>query len=155
MVHSVIWTARTHWLRYISWEKKSLNRENILWHVDPFLDNARNTPTQQQKKYCMNCFLCCPCHSHCYATGRYTQTRGIIGDLLLGNGEVNRLCQQYRLCFPLGQCKVDIRESNFEAGSCGRTRMRIGGAQRSKTEYNEVSLRKEDFMHAVVTLRLL
>jgi hypothetical protein len=83
------------------------------------------------------------------------QTRGTIDDLLLGNGAVNRLCQQYRLYFPWGPCKVDIIESNSEAGSCGRTRMRIGGVQRSKTEYNGVSLRKEDFMHAVVTVRLL
>jgi hypothetical protein len=40
-------------------------------------------------------------------------------------------------------------------GSCGRTRMRIEGVQRSTTEYNGVSLRKEDLMCAVVTLRLL
>jgi hypothetical protein len=57
------------------------------------------------------------------------QTRGII-DLLLGNGAVNRLCQQYRLCFPCGSRKVDIRESRSEAGSCGRTRMRTEGVQR-------------------------
>jgi hypothetical protein len=55
------------------------------------------------------------------------QTRWKIGDLLLGNGSVNKLCQQYRLCFPWDPCKVDIRESISEAGSCGRTRMRIVG----------------------------
>jgi hypothetical protein len=37
------------------------------------------------------------------------QTRGTKRYLLLGNGAVNRLCQQYRLCFPWGQCKVVIR----------------------------------------------
>jgi hypothetical protein len=52
------------------------------------------------------------------------QTRGTIGDLLLRNGVVNRLCQQYSLCFPGGPCKVDIRESSSEAGSCGRTGMK-------------------------------
>jgi hypothetical protein len=79
------------------------------------------------------------------------QTRGTIGDLLLGNGAVNRLCQQYRLCFPWGPCKVDVRESSSKAGSCGRTRMRIEGGTK---EYNGVSLRKEDLMCAVVTVRL-
>jgi hypothetical protein len=39
-----------------------------------------------------------------------------MGELLLGNGAVNRLCQKYRLCFVLGPCRVDIRESNSEAG---------------------------------------
>jgi hypothetical protein len=51
------------------------------------------------------------------------QTCGTIGDLPLGNGAVNRLCQQYRLSFPWGPCKVDIRGSSSEAGSRGRTRM--------------------------------
>jgi hypothetical protein len=37
----------------------------ILWHADPFLGNARNTRTQQQKKYCKKCFLCGPHHAHC------------------------------------------------------------------------------------------
>jgi hypothetical protein len=61
-----------------------------------------------------------------------TQTRGTI-DLLLGNGAVNRLCQQYRLCFPWGPCKVDISESSSEASSCGRTRMeRDLGSQRGR-----------------------
>jgi hypothetical protein len=59
------------------------------------------------------------------------QTRGTIGNLLLGNGAINRLCQQYRLRFPCGPCKVDIRESSSEAGSCGRTRIRIEGVKRS------------------------
>jgi hypothetical protein len=45
------------------------------------------------------------------------QTRGIVGDLLLGNSAVNRLCQQYRLCFPWGPYKVDIRESIFQYSS--------------------------------------
>jgi hypothetical protein len=63
------------------------------------------------------------------------QTRGTMGDLFLGNRAVNRLCQQHRLCFPWGTCKVDIRESSSEAGSsCGRTRVRIEGVQRSTAE---------------------
>jgi hypothetical protein len=37
------------------------------------------------------------------------------GRLLLGSFAVNRLRQQYRLCFPWGPCKVVIRESNSEA----------------------------------------
>jgi hypothetical protein len=36
--------------------------------------------------------------------------------------------------FSWGPCKVDIRESISEAGSCGRTRMRIEGVQRSTKE---------------------
>jgi hypothetical protein len=62
------------------------------------------------------------------------QTRGTIGDIFLGNGTVNRLCQQYRLCFPRGQCKVVIEESSSETGSCGRRRMLIELVQRSTTE---------------------
>jgi hypothetical protein len=62
------------------------------------------------------------------------QKRGKIGHSLLGNGTVNRLCQKYMLCFPWGTCKVVIRESSFEAGSCERTRMRIKGVQKSTTE---------------------
>jgi hypothetical protein len=64
------------------------------------------------------------------------QTRGKIVDRLLGNGAVNRLCPQYRLCFPWGPCKVNIRESISEDGSCGRTRMK-----RERTRM-EASLRK-------------
>jgi hypothetical protein len=45
------------------------------------------------------------------------QTRGTMGDLLLDNGAVNRLCQKHRLCFPSGPCKVVIRQSCSEAGS--------------------------------------
>jgi hypothetical protein len=60
------------------------------------------------------------------------QTRGTIGDL--NNGAVNTLCQRCRLCFPWGPCKVDVGESSPKAGSCGRTRMRIEGVQRSTTE---------------------
>jgi hypothetical protein len=60
-----------------------------------------------------------------------------------------------RLCFPYDPCKFDISESSSEAGTCGRTRMRIEGVQRSTTEYNRVRLRKEDSMCAVVTVRLL
>jgi hypothetical protein len=41
----------------------------------------------------------------------------VIGNSLLNNGSVNRLRQQYRLCFPLGPCKVVIREANSEADS--------------------------------------
>jgi hypothetical protein len=63
------------------------------------------------------------------------QTLGTIGDLMLDNGAVNRLYQQYGLYFPWGPCKVVVRESSCEAGSCcGRTRMRIEGVQRSTTE---------------------
>jgi hypothetical protein len=62
------------------------------------------------------------------------QTGGTTGDLFLANGAVNRLCQQYRLCFLWGPCKVDKRDSSSEAGSWGRTRMRIEGVQRSTTE---------------------
>jgi hypothetical protein len=60
------------------------------------------------------------------------QTRGAIGDLLLDNGAAHSFCQQYRLCFPWGPCKLDVGESSSEAGSCGRTR--IEGVQRSTTE---------------------
>jgi hypothetical protein len=45
------------------------------------------------------------------------QVRGIIWGLLLGTGAVNRLCQEYRLCFPWSSWKVDIRESSSEADS--------------------------------------
>jgi hypothetical protein len=45
------------------------------------------------------------------------QTRGTIGHLLIGKSAVNRLCQQYRLCFPWDPCKVVIRESSSEADS--------------------------------------
>jgi hypothetical protein len=44
-----------------------------------------------------------------------------IGSPLLSNGAVNKLRQQYRLCFPLGPCKVVIREANSKAGSCCRS----------------------------------
>jgi hypothetical protein len=44
-----------------------------------------------------------------------------IGCLLLGNGQVNWLRLQYRLCFPLGPCKVVIREANSGVGSCCRS----------------------------------
>jgi hypothetical protein len=51
---------------------------------------------------------------------------------------------------------VDIREPISEAGIfCGRTRLRIEGVERSKMEYNGVSLRKEDLMCTVVTMRLI
>jgi hypothetical protein len=40
------------------------NLQNVLWHADPFLGNARNTRTQQKKRYCKNCFLSGPCHGH-------------------------------------------------------------------------------------------
>jgi hypothetical protein len=63
-------------------------------------------------------------------TSPQEQTCGTV-DLLLGNGAVNRLCQKYRLCFPLGPCKVVIRESSSEDGRCGRIKMRIEGVQRS------------------------
>jgi hypothetical protein len=44
---------------------------NILWHVDPFLGDARNTRTQQQKRYCKKCSMrSAPCP-------------------LLGNGSLN------------------------------------------------------------------
>jgi hypothetical protein len=46
-----------------------------------------------------------------------THEHATIGRLLLGNGVVNRLHQQYRLCFPLGPWKVVIREVNSKAGS--------------------------------------
>jgi hypothetical protein len=46
---------------------------------------------------------------------------------------------------------VDIRELSSEAGSCGKMIMKI----RSTKEYNGVSLRKEDLMCAIVTVRLL
>jgi hypothetical protein len=36
--------------------------------------------------------------------------------------------------FSVGPCKVDIRDPISEAGSCGRTRMRIEAVQSSKTE---------------------
>jgi hypothetical protein len=42
-----------------------------------------------------------------------------MGDLLLSNGAVNRLCQQYKLCFPSGPRKVDIRQSSSETSSSG------------------------------------
>jgi hypothetical protein len=45
------------------------------------------------------------------------QTCGKVGNLLLGNSAVNRLCQKCRLCFLYDPCRVVIRESNFEAGS--------------------------------------
>jgi hypothetical protein len=45
----------------------------ILWHVVPFLGNARNTRTQQQKSYLKKCFLCGPRHAQCWATGRLTR----------------------------------------------------------------------------------
>jgi hypothetical protein len=44
-----------------------------------------------------------------------------IGSVLLSNDAVNRLRQQYRLCFPLGSCKVVIRKANSEAGSFRRS----------------------------------
>jgi hypothetical protein len=47
--------------------------------------------------------------------------RVTIGSPLLSNGVVNRLRQQYRLCSPLGKCKVVIREANTEAGSYCRS----------------------------------
>jgi hypothetical protein len=47
-----------------------------------------------------------------------THEHSTIGSLLLGNCDVNRLRQQHGLCFPLGPCKVVIREANSEAGSC-------------------------------------
>jgi hypothetical protein len=47
-----------------------------------------------------------------------THEHGTIGRLLLDNGAIKRLRQKYRLCFPLGPCKVVIREANSEAGSC-------------------------------------
>jgi plasmid maintenance system killer protein len=37
------------------------------------------------------------------------QTSETIGHVLLGDGGVNRLCQQYRLCFLWDPCKVVIR----------------------------------------------
>jgi hypothetical protein len=49
------------------------------------------------------------------------QTRGTIGHLLLVNGALNRLRQKYRLCFSCGPCRVVIRQSNSEAGSCRST----------------------------------
>jgi hypothetical protein len=45
------------------------------------------------------------------------QTRGTVGDLVLSNGAVNRLCRQYRLYFPWGPCKVVIRQSSSKDGS--------------------------------------
>jgi hypothetical protein len=45
------------------------------------------------------------------------QRRGTTCYLLLGNGAVNRLCQQNSLCFPWGPCKEVIRGSSSEAGS--------------------------------------
>jgi hypothetical protein len=44
-----------------------------------------------------------------------------IGSQLLSNSAVNRLRQQYKLCFPLSPCKVVIREANSEAGSSCRS----------------------------------
>jgi CO dehydrogenase/acetyl-CoA synthase alpha subunit len=37
-------------------------------------------------------------------------SRVTIESPLLGNGEVNKLHQQYRLCFPLGLCEVVIEK---------------------------------------------
>jgi hypothetical protein len=51
-----------------------------------------------------------------------THEHATIGRLLLGNGAVNRLRQQYRLCFLLGPYKVVIREASVESGSsCNST----------------------------------
>jgi hypothetical protein len=67
------------------------------------------------------------------------QTRGTVGDLLLGNGTLNRLCQQYRLCFPWGPCKVVIRESYSEAGSLVQKNEELGERERKRTRMERVS----------------
>jgi hypothetical protein len=59
---------------------------------------------------------------HIPATHEHTP----IGRLLLDNGAVKRLRQQYMLCFPLGPYKMIIREANSEAGSCRSTELVIG-----------------------------
>jgi hypothetical protein len=62
------------------------------------------------------------------------QTRRTIGDLLLGSGAVNRFCQQYRLCFPWGPCKVDVRESNSEVVQLLKKRDRDRSVNKSNPE---------------------
>jgi hypothetical protein len=63
-----------------------------------------------------------------------TQEHATIGRQLLGNDAVNRLRQQYRLCFPLGPCKVVISEANSKAGVVGvqnSSRKRTGSSLRN------------------------
>jgi hypothetical protein len=67
------------------------------------------------------------------------QTRGRI-DLLLGNGAVNRLCQQYGLCFPWGPCKVVIRVE-FRSWQFSSEELRIG--REREREWSESSADKE------------
>jgi hypothetical protein len=40
-----------------------------------------------------------------------------IGNALLNSGEINKLHQQYGLCFPLGLCIAEVKEANSEPRS--------------------------------------
>jgi hypothetical protein len=62
----------------------------ILWHVNPFLGNARNTRTQQNK----------------VARGTFYVVRIYP---LLGNGPKNTHSWQQRRCFTLGPCRGIVR----------------------------------------------
>jgi hypothetical protein len=59
----------------------------------------------------------------------------IKGHLLLVNGSVNRLCQQYRFCFLWGPCRVVIRGSSSEAG------VQFRSTRSTITEYSRISRR--------------
>jgi hypothetical protein len=63
-----------------------------------------------------------------------------VGHLLLGNGTLNRLCQEYSLCFPLGPCSVVIRESSSEPGSSVELRVQLWSVNQRTTEAEESPL---------------
>jgi hypothetical protein len=91
--------------------------------------NARNARTQRKEVIARIVFYVVRAVPISRKRFPQKQTRGIVGDLMPGNSAVKRLCQQYRLWFPWGPCKMDIRESSCEAGgcSCGKIKMRIEG----------------------------
>jgi hypothetical protein len=64
------------------------------------------------------------------------QTCGTIGDLLLGNGAVNRLCQQHRL-FSVGSMQSGYQRVEFQSWqfrSCWRPRKKLETREREWSE---------------------
>jgi hypothetical protein len=68
------------------------------------------------------------------------RTRDTMGHLLLGNGAVDSLCQQYRLCFPWGPRNVVIRELISEVGSSVKMSGQLWSFNQRATEAEEFPL---------------